>query len=88
MANSISALKRVRQTKARTQENRVVKTRIKSTKKAALEALASGDGAAIEKSVRQLHSATDRAVKTGAVHANYARRLKSKFAAKVAGAKA
>ncbi len=88
MANSISALKRVRQIKARTLENQAVKTRIKSTRKAALQALESGDAAAIDQALRKLYSAADRAVKTGAVHGNYSRRLKSSFAAKAASASA
>lgn len=82
MANSLSALKRGRQTVTRTLENRAVKTRIKTTRKAALEALASGDAAAADQAIRALHSAVDRAAKTGAVHAKYASRLKSRFAAK------
>lgn len=86
MANSRSALKRVRQTKTRTLENRAFKTRIKTTRKAALDALSSGDAAAAEQAVRTLHSAVDRAVKKGTVHPNYARRTKANFAARLTSA--
>ena len=83
MANSRSALKRVRQTKTRTVQNRALKTRIKSARKAADEAIAGGDAAKIDQAVRALFSATDRAAKIGAVHANYSSRMKARFAAKV-----
>ena len=88
MANSRSALKRVRQTATRTDENRAVKTRIKSTRRAAMAALESGDAAGIDKAVKEVISAADLAVKTGVVHPNYASRVKSRFAAKVAAVSA
>ncbi len=88
MANTQSALKRVRQTKTRTLENRTLKTRIKTTRKAALEALSSGDSGAAEKAIRSLYSAVDRAAKSGAVHANYSRRIKANFSAKLAAVSA
>jgi small subunit ribosomal protein S20 len=88
MANSQSALKRVRQTKTRTEQNRVLKSRIKSSRKAAEAALAEGDAAKISEAVNRLVSVTDRAVKRGAVHANYSNRMKSRYAAKVAAASA
>ncbi|MDA7526037.1 30S ribosomal protein S20 [Verrucomicrobiales bacterium] len=88
MANSQSALKRVRQTKTRTEQNRVLKSRIKSSRKAADAALADGDAAKVAEAVRTLVSATDRAVKRGAVHANYSSRMKSRYASKVAAASA
>lgn len=83
MANTKSALKRVRQTKTRTLENQTLKTRVKSCRKAAVAALETGDKAAITKAVNSLISAADRGVKRGAFHKNYSRRLKSSFAAKV-----
>ncbi len=86
MANSQSALKRVRQTKTRTMENRILKTRIKNRRKAALAALDSGDADAIKTAVNALYSATDKAVKRGVIHANVSRRMKSNFASRVAAA--
>ena len=85
MANSQSALKRVRQTKTRTLENQAIKTRVKNTRKAALSAIESGDAAEITKAVNALISAADRGVKRGAFHKNYSSRLKRAFAAKVSG---
>lgn len=43
MANHKSALKRVRQTKKRTERNRFYRTRIKNISKAVREAVAAGD---------------------------------------------
>lgn len=88
MANSISALKRVRQTRTRTEQNRILKTRIKSTRKAADAAIAEGDAKKIAEAVISLISATDRAAKRGAVHANYSSRMKSRYAIKAASASA
>jgi small subunit ribosomal protein S20 len=88
MANSQSALKRVRQTKTRTEQSRVLKTRIKTTRKAADAALAEGDAAKISDAVTTFLSMTDRAVKRGAVHANYSSRMKSRYASKAAAASA
>ena len=67
---------------------RVLKSRIKSSRKAADAALADGDAAKVAEAVRALVSATDRAVKRGAVHANYSSRMKSRYASKVAAASA
>ncbi|MFT4640358.1 MAG: small subunit ribosomal protein S20 [Verrucomicrobiales bacterium] len=86
MANSRSALKRVRQTETRTNENRAVKTRIKTARRTAIAALESGDAAKIGDSVKALIAAADRAVKTGVVHPHYASRVKSRFSAKAAAA--
>ena len=83
MANSQSALKRVRQTNTRTMENQILKTRVKNARKAALAAIESGDSAVITTSVNALFSAADRGVKRGAFHKNYSGRLKRSFAAKI-----
>ncbi len=80
MANSQSALKRVRQTATRSARNQALKSRVKSARKAAIDAIESGDKAAIDKALGSLYSAADRAVKNGAVHRNYSSRLKSLFA--------
>ena len=84
MANTKSALKRVRQTKTRTRENQGLKTRVKSARKAALAAIESNDQAEAARAVSNLFSAADTAVKRGAIHKNVSRRLKSKFAARLA----
>ena len=84
MANSRSALKRVRQTRTRTAENRAIESRIKSARKVALAVLDSGDAEAIDRALRTLFSAADRAVKRGVVHRNFVRRMRAKFATKLA----
>lgn len=79
MANTKSALKRVRQTRARTEMNQSLKTSVKSAKKSALAALESGDASAISTALRRLFSKVDRAVKNGVLHKNASRRIKRVF---------
>ncbi|MEZ5302830.1 MAG: 30S ribosomal protein S20 [Verrucomicrobiales bacterium] len=86
MPNTKSAEKRVRKTKAQTARNRVVKTRLKSAKKKAEEAIASGDKAAAEKAAKELASIADRAAKSNVIHKKAADRLKGRSAAKAAAA--
>ncbi|MEM0896186.1 MAG: 30S ribosomal protein S20 [Verrucomicrobiota bacterium] len=84
MANSKSAEKRIRQTKTRTAENRVVKTRVKKCRKALNSALEGKDKAAAGTAYGELSSAADRAVKKGVIHRNSASRLKRIYAARIA----
>ena len=79
MANSKSALKRVRQTQTRTERNQALKTAVKTSKKAALAAVESGDPAAAAAAVRRLYSRVDRAVKAGVLHKNASSRFKRGF---------
>lgn len=85
MANSRSALKRVRQTKTRTARNRNLKDRVKASRKAALEAVEAGDSAGARKAYNDFASAADKAAKGGAMHKNTASRLKGRVARKVNG---
>lgn len=80
MANHKSALKRVRQTKTRTERNRVRKNAIKKLRKETLGAIASGDSQAAAASASKLASVVDKAAKTGLIHKNKAANLKSKTA--------
>jgi small subunit ribosomal protein S20 len=80
MANTKSALKRVRQTKVRTERNRVLKSRIKTLRKKALSAGESGDAAAATTAFQEFSSAVDRAAKSSVIHKNKAANLKSKAA--------
>ena len=77
MANSISALKRVRQTQTRTLRNRAVKSRVKTARKRFAEAIEAGDSEQSQKAFKTLASVADRAAKTGVIHKNSASRLKS-----------
>ena len=83
MANTKSALKRVRQTKTRTERNRVLKSRIKTLRKKALSAKESGDAAAASEAFREFSSAVDRAAKGSVIHKNKASRHKSRLSAAV-----
>lgn len=87
MANTASALKRVRQTATATQRNRKSKFNVRSLRKNAVAAIEAGDEAAIKEAGGLYISAVDRAAKSGILHRNAVARLKSRFAAKVAAAK-
>ena len=78
MANSKSALKRVRQTKRRTDRNKVLRTRVKSLRKKTLEAAQAGNAEEAQNNLKQLASAVDQAHQKGIYHKNKAANLKSK----------
>lgn len=84
MANSRSALKRVRKTKTETARNRFLKDQVKANRRTVLEAVSAGDKDAAGKAYNALASAADKAAKRGAIHKNAASRTKSRIAAKVA----
>jgi small subunit ribosomal protein S20 len=83
MANTKSALKRVRQTKKRTSRNRAQKSRVKTARKSALAVIESGDAAASQTAYNLFASAADKAAKSGALHKRTADRLKSRMAARL-----
>lgn len=83
MANTKSALKRVRQTKTRTARNRAVKARVKAARKSALAAAVSGDSADAQSAYNLAASAADKAAKSGVLHKRTADRIKSRLAAKL-----
>lgn len=83
MANTRSALKRVRQTKTRQARNQSMKSRIKTAKTAAQAALDSGDQKAIDAAVSTLFSVADKALKSGLIHKNLSSRIKERYAAKI-----
>ncbi len=80
MANSKSALKRVRQAKRRTDRNRTLRTKVKSLRKKTEEAARSGNAEEAQASLREFGSAVDRAQKKGLFHRNKAANLKRKAA--------
>lgn len=84
MANHKSALKRVRQTKTRTERNRTRKTTIKTLRKKTLAAVASADVKTAGQSLAEFSSAVDKAAKKGLIHKNKAANLKSKAAKAIA----
>lgn len=86
MANSRSALKRVRKTKRETARNRVLKTRVKLLRKEIAAAVEAGDSKKAQETYNQFASAADKAAKKGTFHKKTASRLKSRVAAMIAKA--
>jgi small subunit ribosomal protein S20 len=80
MANTKSALKRVRQTLVRTERNRAEKSRIKTLRRKTLAAVAAGDKDAAAEASSSFSSAVDKAAKRNLIHPNKAANLKSKTA--------
>lgn len=86
MANTPSALKRVRQTAKRTARNRTAKSRLKTARNAVLAALKTGDKQAAVATLQTATSVLGKVAKVGIIHKNKARRLQSRLAKKVAAA--
>ncbi len=86
MANTSSALKRMRQNERRRLRNRTVRSKVRTAVKTARTALGSPSGetrAAVMEAIRTL----DKAVTKGVVHRNTAARKKSVLARRLAAAK-
>ncbi|MGK0187371.1 MAG: small subunit ribosomal protein S20 [Verrucomicrobiales bacterium] len=77
MANSRSALKRVRQNKTRTARNKALKTRVKGARKALNAAVESGKAADAETRYREFISIIDSGVKANILHRNTSSRVKA-----------
>lgn len=84
MANTKSALKRIRQTETRTTRNRAAMARIKTLRKKVSSAIETADKAAASVAYNEFSSAIDKAAKTGKVPANRASNYKSKAAKAIA----
>ena len=83
MANTYSALKRVRQTERRTEVNRQNKTRLRHQIRAMRRALASKDAKVAAELLPKTFSLIDRSAKIGVIKMNTAARYKSKLHLKV-----
>jgi len=83
MANTISALKRVRQTERRTEVNRKNKTRLRHTIREIRRALTSKDAKAAAALLPKTFSIIDRSAKSGIIKKNTASRYKSKLTLRV-----
>jgi len=79
MANTYSALKRVRQAERRTIFNRQHKTRLRHQIRAMRRAILQKDSKMAEGLLPQTFSVIDRAAKTGIIKKNTAARYKSKL---------
>ena len=78
MANSQSALKRVRRTETRTLRNKELTTRMKNLRKKTITAAEDGDKETAQKSLSEFTSAVDKCLKNNIIHKNKAANLKSK----------
>jgi len=78
MANSKSALKRVRQTETRTARNKSLTSRMKTLRKKTLAAAEAGDTDTAKKTFSEFSSAVDICAKKKIIHKNKAANLKSK----------
>ena len=83
MANTKSAQKRVRQILVSTARNRVVKSRLKASRKDALAAIEAGDAKEAQVAYNKFASAADRAAKKNLIAKNAASRLKSRMASRL-----
>jgi small subunit ribosomal protein S20 len=83
MANTYSALKRVRQTERRTEINRKNKTRLRHQIRAMRRAITGKDAKAATDLLPQTFSIIDRSAKLGIIKKNTAARYKSKLHARV-----
>ncbi len=79
MANTYSALKRMRQAERRTEFNRQSKTRLRHQIRAIRRAILSKDAKAATDLLPKTFSLLDRAAKSGIVKKNTAARYKSKL---------
>ncbi len=83
MANTISAIKRVRATERRTEVNRKNKTRLRHQIRAMRRALTGKDGKGAAALLPKTFSEIDRSAKLGVIKKNTAARYKSKLHLKV-----
>ena len=83
MANSRSALKRVRQNKTRTARNKALKTRVKNARKALVAAIDDGNSSDAQTRYREFVSIVDRGVKANLFHRNTSSRVKAIFATRL-----
>ncbi len=79
MANTYSALKRVRQTERRTEYNRMNKSRLRHQIRAMRRAITAMDAKAAGELLAPTFSLIDRSAKSGIIRKNTAARYKSKL---------
>jgi small subunit ribosomal protein S20 len=79
MANTYSALKRVRETERRTEYNRQNRSRLRHQIRAMRKALTSKDAKAVADLLPKTFSLIDRSAKSGIIKKNTAARYKSKL---------
>jgi small subunit ribosomal protein S20 len=85
LANTASAIKRVRQESKRRARNRAVKSRMRTFVKHANDAIEQGDRVLALDAVRTAISEIDRAASKGVIHSNSASRSKSRLMLRLNG---
>jgi small subunit ribosomal protein S20 len=83
MANTVSSLKRVRQTERKTAVNRLRKSRLRTQIRKLRRLVATKDANAAQAELSETHSLIDRAAKWGVIKKNAAARYKSRLTANV-----
>jgi len=83
MANTVSSLKRVRQTERKTAVNRLRKSRLRTQIRKMRRLVASSDATAAEAELPTTYSLIDRAAKWGIIKKNSAARYKARLTANV-----
>lgn len=83
MANHQSALKRIRQTKKRTDRNMARRNRIRTFVRKVEEAIASGDAGAAESALKDVMPELQRGATKGVMHKKTASRKVSRLAQRV-----
>lgn len=79
MANTQSAIKRIRSSERKRKVNQVYRSRARTFVKRARSLIAAGDLAEAEVMVRKAASALDKAAQKGVIHENNAARRKSRL---------
>ena len=83
MANTVSSLKRARQTITKTAINRANKTKLRNTLRALREAIAAGDKKGLVQQYRSTVSVLDKSVQKGVLHKNTPPPYKGRLNARV-----
>jgi small subunit ribosomal protein S20 len=83
MANTFSALKRVRQTKRKTQVNRLRKSRLRHQIRTVRRLIEQKDASAAQAALSATFSLIDRSAKWGVIKRNTAARYKSRITARL-----
>jgi small subunit ribosomal protein S20 len=83
MANTFSAIKRMRMTERKTAVNRMRRTRLRHQIRAMRRALDAKDAGTAQKMLAVTYSMVDRAAKWGIIKKNTAARYKSRLTARV-----
>jgi len=88
MANTRSALKRIRQNEKRRLRNKAVKSRMRTAIRKFLQIINEGDLERAQAELNRVYSEIDRAARKGVIHPNQAARRKQRLARRLQAARA